>query len=379
MAETVTGPPASSRRALLAGGGSGGHVFPALAIGEELERRGWNVRLAGNANGIEARLAKERGFELVDLPAQPIVGRSLLRQLAAVWALLRSALTARRVVVADGVDLVVGTGGYASAPAVVGARWARRPTAIVEPNAEPGRANLWASRFADGAAVAFTSTGERLHCPSWTTGVPVRPEFFEAVAVRSDGKPRLLVLGGSQGSQRINELLPEVLGRLFEELPEVSVLHQCGARHLDSVRAAYAAAGIESPRLRVVPFVDNMPAAIGAVDLVISRAGAITLAEICAAGRPSLLLPLVLAGAHQVANARRLEDEGAAVVVEDHALDAPRLLREITLLFSDRARLVAMGAAARVLSRPGAAAEIADRLEALVESRRPRATLGVAA
>jgi UDP-N-acetylglucosamine--N-acetylmuramyl-(pentapeptide) pyrophosphoryl-undecaprenol N-acetylglucosamine transferase len=273
---------------------------------------------------------------------------------------------------------VVGTGGYASAPAVIGGRWAGRPTAIVEPNAEPGAANRWASRFADGAAVAWESAGRELRCPVWVTGVPVRAEFFAAPPVRPEGKARLLVLGGSQGSQRINQLLPEALVRLFAALPELSVLHQCGEKHLESTRAAYAAAGLESPRLRVVPFVDNVPAAMAAVDLVVSRAGAITLAELCAAGRPALLLPLVLAGAHQVANARRLADEGAARLVEDAELDAEpaqpadRLAAELEDLFSDRARLVAMGEKARALGRPGAAAAIADRLEELVAARGAR-------
>lgn len=379
MAEADIVPAADPRRALLAGGGSGGHVFPALAVGDELARRGWSVLLAGSPQGIEARLAAERGLELIALPARPMVGRSLLQKLEALGTLLRSALAARRIVRAERIDLVVGTGGYASAPAVVGGRLAGRPTAIVEPNAEPGRANLWASRFADGAAVAFASTGARLKCRVWVTGAPVRAAFFDAPAVRADGKARLLVLGGSQGSRRINEILPAVLARLFDELPEISVLHQCGPKHFESTVAAYAAAGLESPRLRVAPFLDNMPAAMAAVDLVVSRAGAITLAEICAAGRPALLLPLVLAGAHQVANAARLAEEDAARLVEDHVLDADRLTAELLELFANRPRLVSMGERARSLARPGAAAAIADRLEALVEERRERGTLPVAA
>jgi UDP-N-acetylglucosamine--N-acetylmuramyl-(pentapeptide) pyrophosphoryl-undecaprenol N-acetylglucosamine transferase len=362
---------ATGRRALLAGGGSGGHVFPALAVGEELTRRGWTVRLAGSPDGIEARLAAERGVELVPLPARPFVGKSWLQKIAALFTLLRSALAARRFVRGTGCDLVLGTGGYVSAPAIVGGRWAGRATAIVEPNAEPGAANRFASRFADGAAVAWETAGERLKCDVWVTGVPVRDEFFAAPAVRPEGKPRLLVLGGSQGSQRLNGLLPEVARRLFAALPELSVLHQCGERNLDSTREGYARAGVDSPRLRVVPFVDNMPATMAAVDLVVSRAGAITLAEICAAGRPAVLLPLVLAGAHQVANARRLSGEGAAIVVEDRELDADRLTRELATLLGDRGLLVKMGERARALAHPGAAVAIADRLEELVERRGP--------
>jgi UDP-N-acetylglucosamine--N-acetylmuramyl-(pentapeptide) pyrophosphoryl-undecaprenol N-acetylglucosamine transferase len=358
-----------TRNALLAGGGSGGHVFPAFAVGDELTRRGWGVRLAGSPEGMEARLAAERGMELVPLPARPFVGKSLGNRAVAMGTLVRSTLAARRAVRAKGIDLVVGTGGYASAPAVLGGRLARRPAAIVEPNAEPGAANRWISRFAAGAAVAYESAGERLRCPVWLTGVPVRDEFFAAPAVRLEGKPRLLVLGGSQGSQRMNTLLPGTLAMLFAALPELSVLHQCGAKHLEATLAAYAGAGLESPRLRVVPFVDNVPAAMSAVDLVLSRAGAITLAEICAAGRPALLLPLVLAGAHQVANARRLAGEGAARLIEDHELDEAKLASELGTLLADRQALAAMGEKARALAHPGAAKAIADRLEALVEAR----------
>ena len=367
----ISGAPVQpARQALLAGGGSGGHVFPALAVRDELARRGWSVRLAGSPEGMEARLAAERGVELVPLPARPFVGKSIFAKVAALGTLVRSTIAARRIVSDGGVDLVVGTGGYASAPAVLGGRWAGRPTAIVEPNAEPGAANRWISRFVDGAAVAYESTGASLSCAVWVTGVPVREGFFEAPPLRAEGKPRLLVLGGSQGSQRLNRLLPEVLLRLFEKMPEISVLHQCGERNVAATEAAYAAAGIESPRLRVVPFIDSMPATMAAVDLVVSRAGAITLAEICAAGRPALLLPLPLAGGHQVENARRIEEAGAARFVEDHALDADRLASELEELFADRARLVEMGERARVLARPGAAAAIADRLEELLESRR---------
>jgi UDP-N-acetylglucosamine--N-acetylmuramyl-(pentapeptide) pyrophosphoryl-undecaprenol N-acetylglucosamine transferase len=163
--------------------------------------------------------------------------------------------------------------------------------------------------------------------------------------------------------------MPEVLKRLFAAIPELSVLHQCGERHLESTQAAYAAAGVESPRLRVAAFVADMPATIAAVDLVVSRAGAITLAEICAASRPSLLLPLVLAGAHQVENAKRLAEAGAARFLEDAELDPERLGTTLEALLRDRVALVEMGGRARALARPGAAAAIADRLEELVARR----------
>ncbi len=356
----------AARRALLAGGGSGGHVFPALAVGEELARRGWIVALAGSPTGMEARLAAERGLPFVALPARPLRGKSLWAKLLALVTLVRSAWSARRAIRDGNFDLVVGTGGYASAPAVLGGRFARRPTVLIEPNAEAGLANRWASRFADAAAVAYEATAARLKCLSWVTGVPVRAAFFDIAPLRADGKPRLLVLGGSQGSLRINRLMPEVLAPLFDRMPELSVLHQCGETHLEATLALYRAAGLETPRLRVVSFVDSVPAAMAAVDLVISRAGAITLAEICAAGRPSVLLPLLAAGAHQLANAQLLADADAASLIEDVALDAERLGGELATLLGDRARLARMGENARRLAHPRAAAAIVDRIEALL-------------
>jgi UDP-N-acetylglucosamine--N-acetylmuramyl-(pentapeptide) pyrophosphoryl-undecaprenol N-acetylglucosamine transferase len=366
MADPSVPKSAAARRALLAGGGSGGHVFPALAVGDELARRGWSVSMAGSPAGMEARLAAERGLPFVPLRARPLLGKSLWAKLAAVATLALSTLSARRAIRDGGFDLVVGTGGYASAPAVLGGRFARRPTILIEPNAEAGLANRWASRFADAAAVAYESTAARLRCLSWVTGVPVRAAFFEIAPLRADGKPRLLVLGGSQGSLRINRLMPEVLTPLFASMPELSVLHQCGEAHLEATLAAYRAAGLETPRLRVVAFVDSVPAAMAAVDLVVSRAGAITLAEICAAGRPAVLLPLVAAGAHQVANARLLAEADAASVIEDFALDADRLRLELATLLGDRSRLARMGDNARRLAHPQAAAAIVDRIEALL-------------
>jgi UDP-N-acetylglucosamine--N-acetylmuramyl-(pentapeptide) pyrophosphoryl-undecaprenol N-acetylglucosamine transferase len=354
------------RRALLAGGGSGGHVFPALAVGDELARRGWTVSFAGSPAGMEARLAAERGLPFVALPARPVRGKGLWAKLVALATLFSSARTARTRIREGAFDLVVGTGGYASAPAVLGGRWASRPTVLIEPNAEAGLANRWASRFADAAAVAYEATAAKLKCLVWVTGVPVRAAFFDTPPLRADGKPRLLVLGGSQGSLRINRLLPQVLAALFDRLPELSVLHQCGEVHLEATLEAYRDAGVDTPRLRVVSFVDNMPAAMAAVDLVVSRAGAITLAEICAAGRPSVLLPLLAGGGHQLANAQLLADAGAASVLEDVVLDADRLRLELGNLLGDRPRLASMGEHARRLARPGAATAIVDRIEALL-------------
>lgn len=356
---------------LFAGGGTAGHVFPALAVAEELVGRGWEVAFAGVAGGVEERLVGERGWPFAALPARPVVGRNPVSQVAALGTVGRSTLAARRLIRGRGIDAVVGTGGYVSAPAVLGARLAGRPALLVEPNAEPGVANRWLSRWAAGVAVAFAETGARLHCPSWVTGVPVRREFFELRPRPADGDRglHLLVLGGSQGARQLNRDLPAALARVAGGLPApgFTVLHQAGRGQEEATAAAYADAGLTvGEAVEVAGFLPAVAEAMAGADLVVSRAGAVTCAEICAAGRAALLVPLALAGGHQAGNARRLADAGAAVVVGSGA-GSGELAGAIAGLIADRGRLAAMGRAARGLAREGAAAAIADRVEALAD------------
>lgn len=365
-------PPAgvSSRgpHALLSGGGSGGHVFPGLAVAEELERRGWQVSWAGSGRGIEARLVGSKNIPFHALPARPVVGQGLTGKLRAAATLARSAWSARSLVRRIEARVVVGTGGYVSAPAVVGARLAARPAFLLEPNAEAGVANRWLSRWASEAAVAFDVTRDQLACVAHTTGVPVREAFFQTDRALPEGPPwRVLVLGGSQGARQINELVPRAITALPASLGEVVVCHQTGEGHAEVTRDAYRAAGCAS--FEVVPFLDDMAGAMARSHLVISRAGAITLAEICATGRPSVLVPLVLAGGHQGGNARRLESQGAASVVPPEAT-ADDLASLLESLLADGDRLAGMAAAAAGLARAGAASSIADRLERLGEPSR---------
>ncbi len=367
--------PVSGRHALLAGGGSGGHVFPGLAIAEELEHRGWQVSWAGSRRGPESRLVSRRQISFHALPARPVVGQGLLGKARAAATLAGSAWSARSLVRRLGARIVVGTGGYVSAPAVLGARLAARPALLVEPNAEAGAANRWLSRLAAEAAVAFDQTAAQLACPSRTTGIPVRGEFFRVDVELPAAPPRrLLVLGGSQGARQINEMVPRALSSLAGELGTVTVCHQTGDAHLEATREAYRAAGLEPAlpgedpaagvRFEVVSFLDDVAAAMARSHLVVSRAGAITLAEICAAGRPSLLVPLALAGGHQRGNAERLAEAGAAAVLPA-AATAADLAPRLASLLTGGARLEEMARAARSLGRPDAAAAIADRVEHL--------------
>lgn len=363
-------PTADAPRALLAGGGSGGHVFPALAVGDELVRRGWRVSFAGNPGGMEARWVAERGVELVPLPARAWIGRGPLARAGALATLARSTWRARRVVRRDGVDAVVATGGYGSVAAALGGAWARRAVVLVEPNARAGAANRWLSRFADVAALAYASAAGDLRCPSFVAGVPIRAGFFVVPALSPAAPPRLLALGGSQGSRRINALLPAAVERALARIPELTVLHQCGPRHLAETEGLWRARGLGAPRVEVAPFVDDVVAAMAAASLVVSRAGAITLAELCAAGRPALLVPLELAGGHQRDNARALEAAGAAVTLDERTLEPDALGDRVAELLADPAALAERGARARALARPGAAAAIADAVVEQASRRR---------
>ncbi len=285
--------------------------------------------------------------------------------------LFGSALAARSLVRRLPAQVVVGTGGYVSAPAVLGGRLASRPVLLFEPNAEPGMANRWLSRLATEAAVAYPETGEHFRCPVRLTGVPVREEFFRIPReLPTSGPMRLLVLGGSQGAQQLNETVPRALGRLWASghLPSrgLEIVHQAGGGKLEATRASYAAEDLGEIGVEILPFLDDVAAAMASSHLLISRAGAITLAEICAAGRPSLLVPLaVAAGGHQVANARRLHQAGAAHALLPKAAGAEEMAEILGRLVGNPPELEQMAAAAGQLGRATAAADLAHRVEAL--------------
>lgn len=364
----------ANKVALLSGGGSGGHVFPGLAVAGEMRHRGWRVDWAGSPGAMEERLVGREGLTFHGLKARPVVGRGVVGKVSAVATLMTSAWAARGLVKRTGARVVLGTGGYVSAPAVLGARLAGVPSLLLEPNADAGLANRMMSRFAAEALLAHGSTAQGLRCPGTTTGVPVRREFFAVQSQLPPASPlRVLVLGGSQGAGQLNRLMPAALKELPTSVGSVVVRHQCGHKHVEATRQAYVAAGLDVGsaaeglvRVEVVPFLHEMADAMAESHLIVSRAGAITLAEICAAGRPSLLLPLTLAAGHQRANAERLQEAGAAqVFLERDGMKAgetgfgPRL----GALLSDSDGLASMAAAARALGRADSAQVIADRLE----------------
>ncbi len=353
----------ANEHALLAGGGSGGHVFPALAVADELLRRGWQVSWMGRMSGMERQLVEAHGLPYHGLPAKAVVGRGPLQKAIALGTLGSSAWRARQMIGDLAADVVLGTGGYVSVPGVLGAALSGRPIVLLEPNAAAGSANRWLSRWALSAAIAHEEVGSQLRCASRITGVPVRRAFFETGDVRSEsGALRLLVLGGSQGARQLNELVPAALAQLEGKLGGIEVVHQVGRKLLEEAEASYRASGLAEVDARVVTFLRDVAGEMAAADLVISRAGAITVAEICAAGRAAMLVPLALAGGHQVANARRLESTGGAVVLPPESANVDSMTRLLDSLLDDRQRLRSMGEALHELAWPRAAESVADLL-----------------
>ena len=357
-----------ARHVLIAGGGSGGHVFPGLAVAESLVGKGWQVSWLGRQEGMEKEIVEGRGIDYHGLPALAVVGRGPLGRLRALATLARSALAARSMIRRLEIGVVLGTGGFASVPGVAGARLAGRPSALLEPNAEPGAANRWLSRWSEVAATGYHQAVTGLRCRVQPTGVPVREEFFAGPRRPPAGSLVLLVLGGSQGARQLNRILPRALELVAPRFPELEVLHQVGDRHLDEARQAYEECDLGTLEIELRPFLRDVAAEMSGAHLVISRAGAVTLAEICAAGRAAVLVPLDLAGGHQEQNAERLAATGGAVVLRADEVNAEKLAEVLAELLADRRRLDSMGESLHELSSPGAAEAIADLVIELGEA-----------
>jgi len=361
---------------VVAGGGTGGHVTPALALAERIAARGDEVLLLGTERGLERRLVPEAGFELLTLPARQLMGKGLAARIAAGPALVAACASAWRVLGRRHVDLVVSVGGYASVPAVVAAAARRLPIAVVEPNAIPGRANRLASRLAARIFVQFDEAAQALAAAGGsgrvrTAGIPLRAAlvaaFAAAPARRIPAPPwRLLVFGGSQGAHQINDAMIEA-SRSFAGAP-VEIFHQTGEADRARVAAAYAEAGL---RAEVAAFEPDMPRRYRWADVALCRAGALTVAELCLAALPSLLVPYPhAADDHQRANARALARVGAARVLEPATLSGTQVAGVLRELLAAPGELSSMSLAAGKLARPDAAERIVAECAALVRARR---------
>lgn len=356
-----------SPRILIAGGGTGGHIFPALAVARELkERYGAEVLFVGTVRGLESRLVPQAGFKLELIPVGPLNQVSLATKLKTAMTLPLSLLACSQIMSKFRPDAVFGVGGYASGPAMGTAILRRLPTIAFEPNAVPGMANRLIGKRVKAAAVNFPPAA-RWFRNAEVTGIPVRPEFFSVTAPSADAAPHLLIFGGSQGAGIFNRLLPPLAPELLNAVPGLTILHQAGARHADTTRAAYAASGADAARWRVEAFLDNMAERFSAAHLILARSGASTVAELAAAGKPSLLIPFARAADdHQKSNALVMVEARAAEMLEESQLgDQHLLVATIAALSADRARLHAMGEAARTQAHSDAAARIGARLMAL--------------
>ena len=357
-----------STRWVIAGGGTGGHVTPALALGEEAREVGDPVLFVGTDRGLETRLVPEAGFELVALASRPLVGRGLLKQVGALASLLGSTWSAFRTLRHWRHDLVLSVGGYAAVPITLAAALRGTPVALLEANARPGAANRLAARFAkrvfvefEGSAAALGAEGRAVR-----SGLPLRRQLVSALgsgATREPAPPfRVFVCGGSQGARQVNDAVLDALPKFDPN--QFEFVHQTGERDRERVEAGYAAAGISAT---VLSFERDMASRYLWADVVVRRAGACTLAELSLAHRPGVLIPLMhTGGGEQIENARARERAGAAAVLEPGDDLPARLATAIAGLLAEPARLRSMAEAAGRLARPDAAACILAECRALL-------------
>jgi UDP-N-acetylglucosamine--N-acetylmuramyl-(pentapeptide) pyrophosphoryl-undecaprenol N-acetylglucosamine transferase len=344
-------------RVLLAGGGTGGHVIPALAIAHELRSQfAADIVFVGTARGIETRLVPAAGYPLRLVDVGQLKNVTLVTRLKTLFALPRAVFAAAEILRDFRPDVVIGVGGYASGPAMLAAALSSVPTIAFEPNLVPGFANRVVASMISAAAVQFPET-----CRSFrrclVTGVPVRRAFFDIPARPHGSPPTLLLFGGSQGAHALNRALIDALPLLMPAVPGLRVIHQTGERDYNDAGADYLRSGIPA---EVSPFIEDMPAAFARADLLICRSGASTVAEITAAGKPAIFIPFPRAADdHQRRNAEALSTRGAARLIPESELTPQRLAETASALLNDNARLSAMGAKARALSHPDAAGAIA--------------------
>jgi len=358
----------SERPVVIAGGGTGGHVFPGLAVAEEMRRRlpERPVVWIGAVGGVEERIVPESGIPLTLLPLAGVARRGLLRGFSAGW--LAAAATMRLLVRFARVRpaITIGVGGFASGPAVLAALLLGVPTLLLEQNAIPGRTNRALSPFTGAIAVSFAGSDGLLRGHGVVTGNPVRRSIAAIVPRDRDRLRTLLSFGGSRGAHAINEAWIGALPRLADL--QLTITVQTGEQDRERVAEAAARAGGDA---EVLSFLDDMPERLAAADLVVARAGATTVAELTAGGVPSILVPYPFAADdHQRANARVLADAGAALVIDPDELDAGRLAAAVRTLAEAPAQLNRMARAAASLGRPDAAARVADLAERLMEGAR---------
>lgn len=343
-------------RLLLAGGGTGGHLFPAVAIAQQLLAEEWQAQVlfVGTKRGIEARVLPQLGLPLRTVDIAGFVGSGWRRKLQLLPELWRSVRQARQILQQFAPDVVVGVGGYASVPVVLAARRAGVPYLLHEQNAQPGLANRLLARGAERVCLSFAEAAAAFgNRRTVLTGNPVRQAMLHCPSV-PEGRPQVLIFGGSRGARAINDAVLAALPHLASLRGTLTLLHQTGSDDLQRVQDGYRAHGWDPGQ--VVPFIDDMATAYATSQLVVCRSGATSIAELTVCGRPAVLIPYPhAAGDHQTVNARSLAAQGAALLLPQSELGGAVLAMRLQELLADRPRLTAMADAARRLGRPAAA------------------------
>ena len=356
-------------RVLIAAGGTGGHIYPGIAVAQEIMRRDASskVHFVGTARGLETRLVPQAGFELSLIESAGLKNVSLGARMKGIAILPKSFFSTRRLMRQFQPDVVVGAGGYVSGPVVLTAALTKRPTLVMESNALPGLTNRTLARFVDKAAVSFEASLPFFRGKGVVTGNPVRREFFEIPARQRDASQfSILVFGGSQGAHAINEAMVAALPDLKVHRDKLRITHQTGEADFEKVREGYLDAGW-GERADVRRYIDDMVLSFADADLVICRAGATTTAELIASGKAAIMIPFPLAADdHQRKNAEALEVNGAAKMILQKDLTGPGLAREIKDLVRLPDEVRKMGEASRKLARGDAAGAAVDLIQELV-------------
>jgi UDP-N-acetylglucosamine--N-acetylmuramyl-(pentapeptide) pyrophosphoryl-undecaprenol N-acetylglucosamine transferase len=359
-------------RVLIAAGGTGGHIYPGIAVAREILRRDASsvVKFVGTARGLESRLVPKSGFELSIIESSGLKKVGLIGKLRGLWLLPKSFLAAGRLIRDFNPDIVVGAGGYVSGPVLLTASRMKLPTLVMDSNALPGFTNRVLARFVDRAAVSFAEALPYFRGKGVLTGNPVRQEFFEISRKPHDATQfYVLLFGGSQGARALNDAMLHALTHLLSERNRLHIVHQTGEADYDRVNIGYQAAGW-SDRADVRRYIDDMMTEFASANLVICRAGATTTAELVAAGKAAIMIPFPLAADdHQRKNAEALQSAGAARMILQKDLNGALLAREILSLIDHPEKLDQMEAASRKLAHRDAAAATVDLMEELLKTR----------
>jgi len=353
-------------KVLIAAGGTGGHIYPGIAVAKEVMRRNESAEIlfVGTARGLEKKLVPENGFQLSLINSAGLKSVGFLGKIKGLTVLPRSFYEARKILKSFRPDVVVGAGGYVSGPVLMMAHFSGYPTLVMESNALPGWTNRKLASFVDRAALTFEAAAPFFGGKAIVTGNPVRKEFF-AISERKPELPlNVLIFGGSQGARAINDAMIAALPALRKYEGQLRIVHQTGEANFDAVRVGYESAGWKDVDVR--PYISEMVEAFDSADIIISRAGATTCAEVAAAGKAAIMVPLpTAADDHQRKNAEAMADIGAARIILQSDLTGNSLADEIISLVENSEDIVGMGVAARNMAKPDAAERTVDLIEEL--------------